>query len=93
MAESEKIEGAAIPKLFEELLHYKTPLKLTVFDTDEQHLTLISALVNRNKVPHLAIDIPEGIEHTIAKIDPGIFTLNLQERIISYILLKPLVEK
>jgi c-di-GMP-binding flagellar brake protein YcgR len=70
MAESEKIKGAAIPKLFEELLHHKTLLKLTVVDTDDEYLTLITALVNRNKVPHLVIDTPEGLENAIAEIDP-----------------------
>jgi hypothetical protein len=53
MAESEKIKGAAIPKLFEELLHHKTLLKLAVVGTDQEHLTLITALVNRNKAPTL----------------------------------------
>ena len=68
MAESEKIKGAAIPKLFEELLHHKTLLKLTVFDTDYEHPTLITALVNRNKGPHFAIDTPEGFEQATAEI-------------------------
>jgi c-di-GMP-binding flagellar brake protein YcgR len=70
MAESEKIKGAAIPKLFEELLHHKTLLKLTVVDTAYEHLTLITALVNRNKGPHFAIDTPEGFEQASAEIDP-----------------------
>ena len=70
MAESEKIKGAAIPKLFEELLHHKTLLKLSVSDTDYEHLTLITALVNRNKGPHFAIDTPEGFEQATAKIAP-----------------------
>ena len=70
MTEFEKIEGAAIPKLFEELLHHKTLLKLTIVGTDDEHLTLITALVNRNKVPHLVIDTPEGLHHAIAEIDP-----------------------
>ena len=73
MAESEKIKGAAIPKLFEELLHHKTRLKLTVVDTDDEYFTLITALVNRNKVPHLVIDVPEGLEQAIAEIDPWQF--------------------
>ena len=47
MAESEKIKSAAIPKLFEELLHYKTLVKLTLVDTDYEQLTLITALVKR----------------------------------------------
>ncbi|MGD9081082.1 MAG: hypothetical protein PVG96_17180 [Desulfobacterales bacterium] len=70
MAESEKIIGAAIPKLFEELLHHKTLLKLTVDGTDAEHLTLITALVNRNKAPHLVIDTPEGWKNAIAESDP-----------------------
>ena len=70
MAESEKIKGAAIPKLFEELLHHKTLLKLTVFDTDYEHPTLITALVNRNKGPHFAIDTPEGFGQATAEIAP-----------------------
>jgi c-di-GMP-binding flagellar brake protein YcgR len=69
MAESEKIKGGAIPKLFEELLHAKTLLKLTLVDTDYEHLTLISALVNRNKAPHFIIDTPEGLEQAAAGID------------------------
>ena len=68
MAESEKIKGAAIPNLFEELLHHKTLLKLSVSDTDYEHLTLITALANRNKGPHFAIDTPEGFEQTTAEI-------------------------
>ena len=70
MAESEKIKGAAIPKLFEELRHHKTLLKLAVIDTDYEHLTLITALANRNEGPHFAIDTPEGFEHATAEIAP-----------------------
>jgi c-di-GMP-binding flagellar brake protein YcgR len=70
MAESEKIKGPAIPKLFEELLHHKTLLKLSVSDTNDEHLTLIAALVNRNKGPHFAIDTPEGFAQATAKIAP-----------------------
>ena len=70
MAESEKIKGAAIQKLFEELRYHKILLKLTVIDTDYEHLTLITALVNRNKEPHFAIDTPEGFGQAIAEIDP-----------------------
>jgi len=70
MAESEKIKGATIPKLFEELLHHKTLLKLSVSDTDYEHLTLITALANRNKGPHFAIDTPEGFEQATAKNAP-----------------------
>ena len=70
MAESEKIKSAAIPKLFEELLHHKTLLKLTLADTDYEHLTLITALVTRNNRPHFVIDAPEGLEQATAEIGP-----------------------
>jgi c-di-GMP-binding flagellar brake protein YcgR len=70
MAESEKIKSAAIPKLFEELLHYKTLVKLTLVDTDYEQLTLITALVKRNKAPHFVIDSPEELEQAMADIDP-----------------------
>ena len=39
MAESEKIKGAAIQKLFEELRDYKPLLKLAVADTDYEGIT------------------------------------------------------
>jgi c-di-GMP-binding flagellar brake protein YcgR len=70
MAESEKITGAAIPKLFEELLHQKTLLKLTVVDSDYEHLAPIAALVNRNKMPHFVIDTTEELVHATAEMDP-----------------------
>jgi len=69
MAEYEKITGAAIPKLFEELRHQKTHLKVTVVDSDYEHLTPITALVNRNKMPHFVIDTTEGPAHVAAAID------------------------
>lgn len=69
MAESEKIKGDAITKLFKELLHHKVFLKLTVVDTDYEHLTLITSLTDRNKNPHFAIDTPEGFEKAIEDID------------------------
>ena len=70
MAESEKIKGAAIPQLFEDLLHHKILLKLNVVDTDYEHLTLIAELTNRNQTPHFMIDTPEGFEQATAKMDP-----------------------
>jgi hypothetical protein len=70
MAEFEKIKGAAIPKLFEELLHHKTLLKLTVVDIADELLTRISALVNRNQVPHFVVDTPKRLELTPDKIVP-----------------------
>jgi c-di-GMP-binding flagellar brake protein YcgR len=69
MAESEKIEGAAIPKLFEDLLHHQTLLKLTVVDTDDAHLTLVSELSDRNQDPYFAIAIPEGFQQAVAEMD------------------------
>jgi c-di-GMP-binding flagellar brake protein YcgR len=71
MSESEKITGAAIPKLFEELLHQKTPLKLTVADSDYEQLASITALVNRNKMPHFVIDTTERLASATAEIGPG----------------------
>jgi c-di-GMP-binding flagellar brake protein YcgR len=73
MAESETIKGAAIRKLFEDLRQHKTPLKLTVVDTDEGHLTRITALVNRNQAPHFVIDTPQGLAHATAKTAPRHF--------------------
>ena len=70
MAESEKITGVAIPKLFEELLHQKTLLRLTVGDSDDEHLVPLTALVNRNKMPHFVIGTTEGLAHAAAEIDP-----------------------
>jgi c-di-GMP-binding flagellar brake protein YcgR len=70
MAESEKITGAAIPNLFEELLHQKTLLRLTVVDSDHEHLAPIAALVTRNKMPHFVIDTTEELAHATAEMDP-----------------------
>jgi c-di-GMP-binding flagellar brake protein YcgR len=70
MAKSEKITGSAIPKLFEELLHHKTLLKLTVVDSDYEYLAPITALVNRNKVPQFVIDATEGLVQATTEIHP-----------------------
>jgi c-di-GMP-binding flagellar brake protein YcgR len=70
MAESEKIKGIAVTQIFEELLHRKTLLKLLLVDTEYEHLTLITALVNRKTGPHFIIDAPAGFEQAAAKIDP-----------------------
>ena len=69
MAEYEKITGAAIPKLFEELRHQKTHLKVTVVDSDYEHLTPITALVNRNKMSHFVIVTTQGPTNAAAEID------------------------
>jgi c-di-GMP-binding flagellar brake protein YcgR len=68
MAENEKINGGAIPKLFKELLHHQTLLKLTVVDGEYEHLTVITDLVNRNDQPHFIIDTPKGLEQAAAAI-------------------------
>jgi c-di-GMP-binding flagellar brake protein YcgR len=70
MAESEKIKGAAIPKFFEDLLHHKSLLKLTVVDTDYEHLTLVTELTNRNQDFQFTIDTPQGFEQATAAMDP-----------------------
>jgi len=68
MAENEKIKGGAIAKLFKELLHYQTLLKLTLVEGEYENLTLITHLVNRNNEPHFIIDSPEGLEQAAATI-------------------------
>ena len=69
MDEPEKIKGRAIPKLLNELLHYKTLLKLTLVDADYEQLTLITALVERNNAPHFSIDKPAGFQRATAAAD------------------------
>lgn len=70
MGGSEKITGGAISKIFEELLLYKTLLRLTIENTDFENLTLVSGLTTRNKKPHFTIDPPEGFSESAADIDP-----------------------
>jgi c-di-GMP-binding flagellar brake protein YcgR len=69
MAEYEKITGSEIQKLFEKLRHQKTRLKVTVVDSDYEHLAPITALVNRKKIPHLVINATEGLTHAAAEFD------------------------
>jgi c-di-GMP-binding flagellar brake protein YcgR len=69
MAENEKIKGGAIAKLFKELLHYQTLLKLTLVDGEYENLALVTDLVRRNNEPHFIIDSPEGLKQAAAAID------------------------
>ena len=70
MAESEKIKGGAIAKLFKELLQHKILLKLTLVDAEYEHLTLIKDLIDLNSAPHFIINTPEGLEQAAAGINP-----------------------
>lgn len=67
MAKSEKIKGSAIAKIFDELIHYKTFLKLNLLDSDYNQLTRITALAECNHEPHFVIDTPAGFENTAVK--------------------------
>lgn len=69
MAETEKIKGGAIPKLFKELLQHQTLLRMTLVDGEYENLTVITDLVNRNREPHFIIDSPKGLEQAAAAID------------------------
>jgi len=69
MDEPEKIKGGAIPKLFNELLHRKTLLKLSLVDSDYEQLALITALVERNDAPYFIIDMPAAFQQDAAAAD------------------------
>jgi len=69
MAESEKISGDRVTRIFEELLQRKTHLKLTLLDTDFQHLTIVTALRTQKPDPSFNIDTPEGFRDATADID------------------------
>ena len=69
MAESEKIDGDGVTSIFEELLHRKTHLELSLHDTDYQHLTIVTALSTQKSDPSFYIDIPEGFRNVTADID------------------------
>lgn len=62
MDESEKIKGGAILKLFEQLRHQKTLLKLSSVDSDDERPTRIAALENRNGALHFIIHMPKGLD-------------------------------
>ena len=70
MAKSEKIKGSALTKIFEELINYRTLLKLNLLNSDYQQLTRIMALADLNNEPHFIIDTPEGFEHAAARTAP-----------------------
>jgi c-di-GMP-binding flagellar brake protein YcgR len=67
MAKSEKITGNAITRIFEELIGFKTLLRINLLNTDYKKLTRITALTERNNAPHFIIDTPEAFEHAAAR--------------------------
>jgi len=69
MAESEKIGGDGVTRIFEELLQRKTYLKLILLDTAFQHLTIVTALTTQKPGPSFNIDTPEGFREAAADID------------------------
>ena len=69
MAESEKIRGDGVTRIFEELVQRKTHLKLTLLDTDFQHLTIVTALANQKADSSFYVDPPEGFKEATADID------------------------
>jgi c-di-GMP-binding flagellar brake protein YcgR len=71
MAESEKIKGSAIYKIFEELIHYKTPVQLKLLNSDYKQLTRITALADCNNEPHFIIATPDGFEQVAVKTVPS----------------------
>lgn len=70
MAESEKIKGSAILKIFEELIHFRTPVQLELWKADYTQLTRITALVDFNNEPHFSIATPEGFERVALQTVP-----------------------
>ncbi len=70
MAKSEKIKGNAITKLFEELITYKTSLKMSLLNSDFEQLTRITALADRHNELHFIIGTQEDFEHASAKTAP-----------------------
>jgi c-di-GMP-binding flagellar brake protein YcgR len=70
MAKYEKIKDSALTKIFEELINYKTFLKLNFLNSDYKQLTRITALADRNNEPYFIIETPEGFEHVAAKNAP-----------------------
>jgi len=70
MAKSEKIKGRAVTKIFEELINYKTFLRMSLLNSDFNQLTRISALADRNNEPHFMIETPEAFEHAAARRAP-----------------------
>jgi hypothetical protein len=70
MAKSEKIRGSAVTKIFEELINYKTFLRMSLLNSDFNQLTRISALADCNNEPHFMIETPEAFEHAAARTAP-----------------------
>jgi c-di-GMP-binding flagellar brake protein YcgR len=68
MRENEKIQGEGILRLFEELLQEGIPLKLHLSDNDRKHLTGVTGLGNRNKLPCFLIDCPANFPQADAEI-------------------------
>jgi c-di-GMP-binding flagellar brake protein YcgR len=69
MAESEKIRGTGITRLFKELLQRRTLLRLRLANTDFKHLTLVTHLKRKESDSYFIIDIPEGFKEAAADID------------------------
>jgi c-di-GMP-binding flagellar brake protein YcgR len=69
MAESEKIRGSGITRIFEDLRQRKTLLKLNLVDTEFEHLALVTGLKRKENGPHFIIDTPEGLKEAAADID------------------------
>lgn len=70
MAKSEKIKGSALTKIFEELMNYKTFLKMSLLNSDYNQLTRITALAERNNEPHFMIEAQEEFERAATATAP-----------------------
>lgn len=70
MIKSEEIKGSAVTKIFEELILYKTLLRLNLLNSDHKQRTRIIALADRNNAPHFVIDTPEGFESAAVQNNP-----------------------
>jgi len=69
MAETEKISGDGVARLFKVLLQRKTLLKLILLDTDFQYPTIVTALTDQKTGPCFIIETPEGFREAAADID------------------------
>lgn len=68
MADSEKIDGEGVIRIFEELLQRKTHLQLNLKDGDYQHLTIVTALTTQKSDPSFYLDTPEGFKQATTDI-------------------------
>ena len=68
MADSEKIDGHGIIRVFEELLQRKTHLLLNLKDSDYQHLTIVTAITTQKSDRSFYLDTPEGFKEATADI-------------------------